>query len=181
MRVTATTLPEVLLIEPDVYTDSRGFFMESFNQRNFVHETGVDTQFVQDNHSRSAKNVLRGLHYQLGRAQGKLVRVTSGVIFDVAVDIRASSPRFRQWVAVELSAKNNKQLWIPPGFAHGFLVLGESADVLYKTTDYYAAKQERCIRWDDPELCIGWPALSVPILSSKDSRGELLCQAELPR
>jgi dTDP-4-dehydrorhamnose 3,5-epimerase len=170
MKVTPTALPEVLVIEPKVFGDDRGFFMESFNQRAFNEAVGYEVNFVQDNHSRSARGVLRGLHYQLPpHAQGKLVRVTSGAVFDVAVDMRRSSPNFGQWVGEELSAANHKQLWIPPGFAHGFLVLSESADFLYKTTDYYAPQAEGSVRWNDPDLAITWPDSGVaPQLSAKD-------------
>jgi dTDP-4-dehydrorhamnose 3,5-epimerase len=171
MKATRTALPEVLVIEPKVFGDERGFFMESFNQRAFNEAVGYEVNFVQDNHSRSTQGVLRGLHYQLPpHAQGKLVRVTSGAVFDVAVDMRRSSPNFGKWVGEELSATNYKQLWIPPGFAHGFLVLSESADFLYKTTDYYAPKAEACVRWDDPTLSIRWPNLDMaPQLSNKDA------------
>ncbi|WP_053148754.1 dTDP-4-dehydrorhamnose 3,5-epimerase [Pseudomonas sp. P97.38] len=179
MKVTATALPEVLLIEPKVFGDDRGFFFESFNARAFAEATGCTLQFVQDNHSRSAKGVLRGLHYQIEQAQGKLVRVTAGEVLDVAVDIRRSSPSFGQWVSVHLSAQNHHQLWIPPGFAHGFVVLSESADFLYKTTDYYAPAAERCIRWDDPELAIDWALDGEPILSPKDQAGKALHEADL--
>ncbi|MGH8833276.1 MAG: dTDP-4-dehydrorhamnose 3,5-epimerase [Polaromonas sp.] len=180
MKVTPTVIPEVLLIEPTVYADERGFFLESFNQRDFNRATGLDAHFVQDNHSRSAQHVLRGLHYQVKQAQGKLVRVAHGAVFDVAVDIRRSSASFMQWVGVELTEQNHKQLWIPPGFAHGFLVLSDFADFLYKTTDYYAAEHERCIRWNDPDLAIDWPLNMSPLLSSKDSKATLLPFCELP-
>jgi dTDP-4-dehydrorhamnose 3,5-epimerase len=171
MKVTPTTLPEVLLIEPKVFADERGFFMETWNQRAFDEAVGEHVTFVQDNHSRSTRGVLRGLHYQLPpHAQGKLVRVTSGRVFDVAVDMRKSSPRFGQWAGAELSADNHRQMWIPPGFAHGFLVLSTSADLLYKTTDYYKLAAERSIRWNDPRLAINWPdAAMPPILSAKDA------------
>jgi dTDP-4-dehydrorhamnose 3,5-epimerase len=170
MKITPTAIPDVLLIEPKVFGDERGFFMESFNQRLFREATGQDVAFVQDNHSRSAKGVLRGLHYQLPpQAQGKLVRVVSGSVFDVAVDMRRSSPTFGRWIGTELSAANYRQLWIPPGFAHGFLVLSESADFLYKTTDYYAPASEAAVRWNDPALGIEWPDAGVPPqLSAKD-------------
>ena len=170
MKVTATALPEVLILEPKVFGDERGFFMESFNQREFEAAVGYPVTFVQDNHSRSARGVLRGLHYQLPpHAQGKLVRVAAGRVFDVAVDMRRSSPRFGRWAGVELSAEKHQQMWIPPGFAHGFLVLSESADFLYKTTDYYAPASEAALRWDDPALGIAWPDLNVPLqLSAKD-------------
>ena len=160
MKVVATDISDVLIVEPRVFRDDRGFFFESFNAREFAAESGVNTTFVQDNHSRSSRGVLRGLHYQLVRPQGKLVRVVSGAVFDVAVDIRKASPSFGRWTGVELSELNHRQLWIPPGFAHGFLVLSETADVLYKTTDYYVAKDERTIRWNDGELAIAWPPRS---------------------
>ena len=172
MKVTQTAIPDVLVLEPKVFGDARGFFFESFNQKTFDEAIGHHVDFVQDNHSRSAKGVLRGLHYQLQQPQGKLVRVARGAVFDVAVDIRKSSSTFGQWVGVELSEENQRQLWVPPGFAHGFLVLTEIADFLYKTTDYYAPSSEKCILWDDIRLKIQWPALSVEaILSEKDKRG----------
>jgi len=172
MSVTPLAIPDVLLIEPKVFGDDRGFFFESFNQQRFNEATGLDLQFVQDNHSRSARGVLRGLHYQLPpKAQGKLVRVVAGEVFDVAVDIRPDSPTFGQWVGEILSADNKRQLWIPPGLAHGFLVLSESAEFLYKTTDYYAPELERCIRWNDPTLAIAWPFAGEPVLSAKDAQG----------
>ncbi len=179
MKVTATALPEVLVIEPKVFGDARGFFFESFNQRAFQEATGVSAPFVQDNHSRSAQGVLRGLHYQIQQPQGKLVRVVSGAVFDVAVDLRKSSPRFGQWVGVELSQTNQKQLWVPPGFGHGFIVVSESADFLYKTTDYYSPQHERCVAWNDPNLGIIWPADITPLLSSKDQAGRTLTDAEI--
>lgn len=179
MNVIATRLPEVLIIEPKVFGDDRGFFYESFNTRAFAEATGCALQFVQDNHSRSTKGVLRGLHYQIEQAQGKLVRVTAGEVLDVAVDIRRSSATFGQWVSVHLSAQNHRQMWVPPGFAHGFVVLSESADFLYKTTDYYAPSAERCIRWDDPQLAIDWELQGVPILSPKDQAGKALSEADL--
>ncbi|MBT2297271.1 dTDP-4-dehydrorhamnose 3,5-epimerase [Pseudomonas fluorescens] len=179
MNVIATRLPEVLIIEPKVFGDDRGFFYESFNARAFAEATGCALQFVQDNHSRSARGVLRGLHYQIEQAQGKLVRVTAGEVLDVAVDIRRSSATFGQWVSVRLSAQNHRQLWVPPGFAHGFVVLSDSADFLYKTTDYYAPSAERCIRWDDPDLAIDWELQSAPILSPKDQAGKALQEADL--
>lgn len=170
MKVTPTALPEVLLLEPRVFGDERGFFMESFNQRAFDAAVGHPVAFVQDNHSRSTRGVLRGLHYQLPpHAQGKLVRVTAGRVFDVAVDMRRSSPRFGRWSGAELSGENHHQLWIPPGFAHGFLVLSDSADFLYKTTDYYAPQFEGAVRWDDPQIGIDWPTAGLsPQLSAKD-------------
>jgi dTDP-4-dehydrorhamnose 3,5-epimerase len=175
MKVTPTAIPDVLIIEPKVFGDERGFFFESFNQKSFSDATGLDVTFVQDNHSRSAKGVLRGLHYQVQQPQGKLVRAVRGTVFDVAVDIRKGSQSFGKWVAVELSEENHKQLWVPPGFAHGFLVLSESADFLYKTTDYYAPQHERCLMWSDTDLGIAWPELNAPpTLSVKDQQGYLL-------
>lgn len=179
MNVIATALPEVLILEPQVFGDERGFFYESFNARRFAEATGVTRVFVQDNHSRSARGVLRGLHYQLQQAQGKLVRVSAGEVYDVAVDVRRSSPNFGKWVGVHLSAENKRQLWVPEGFAHGFLVLSEYAEFLYKTTDYYAPAHERCIRWDDPQLDIDWPLEGLtPQLSAKDQQGLSLTDAE---
>ena len=178
MRATPTALPDVLLIEPRVFGDSRGFFFESYNQRAFRDLAGVDVQFVQDNHSRSSRNVLRGLHYQLRQPQGKLVRVAVGVIFDVVVDLRRSSPRFGKWVGQRLSAENKRMLWIPPGFAHGFLALSDFAEMLYKTTDYYAPEHERCVLWSDPDIGIEWPLAGVPVVSDKDGRGVALKLAE---
>jgi dTDP-4-dehydrorhamnose 3,5-epimerase len=177
--VTPTAIPDVLILEPKVFGDSRGFFFESFNAQDFAKATGLQVNFVQDNHSRSAKGVLRGLHYQLQQAQGKLVRVVRGAVFDVAVDIRKSSPTFGQWVSCELSEESHRQMWVPPGFAHGFVVLSESADFLYKTTDYYAPAYERCIAWNDPAIGITWPAGLEPQLSAKDQAGLLLAQAEV--
>ena len=177
MKATRLAIPEVVLIEPKVFGDARGFFFESFNQKAFNEATGTHHAFVQDNHSRSSRGVLRGLHYQIQQAQGKLVRVARGAVFDVAVDIRRSSPTFGQWVGVELSEDNQHQLWVPPGFAHGFVVLSESADFLYKTTDYYAPQHERSIAWNDPSIGISWPALAQgqqPLLSAKDSAAPLL-------
>jgi dTDP-4-dehydrorhamnose 3,5-epimerase len=179
MKAIPTTLPEVLILEPKVFGDARGFFFESYNRRAFRDAAGFDADFVQDNHSRSAKGVLRGLHYQIQQPQGKLVRVVSGSVLDVAVDIRRSSPRFGHYGAVELSAENQRMLWIPPGFAHGFLVLSDSADFLYKTTDYWAPQHERCVRWDDPELAIPWPLDGPPAVSAKDAAGALLREAEV--
>ncbi|SEC86348.1 dTDP-4-dehydrorhamnose 3,5-epimerase [Pseudomonas kilonensis] len=179
MNVIATRLPDVLVIEPKVFGDDRGFFYESFNARAFAEATGCTLPFVQDNHSRSTRGVLRGLHYQIEQAQGKLVRVTAGEVLDVAVDIRHSSPTFGQWASVRLSAQNHRQMWVPPGFAHGFVVLSESADFLYKTTDYYAPSAERCIRWDDPQLAIDWELEGAPILSAKDQNGKALHEADL--
>src|SRR5690606_38173823 len=170
MNVIQTAIPDVLILEPRVFGDERGFFLESFNQRAFNEATGLDVQFVQDNHSRSAKGVLRGLHYQLPpHEQGKLVRVVRGSVFDVAVDIRPESPTYGRWVGVELSEDNHRQLWIPPGLAHGFLVTSESAEFLYKTTDYYNPAAERSIRWDDPTLAIEWPLNGPPTVSDKDN------------
>ena len=177
MKATRLSIPEVVLIEPKVFGDARGFFFESFNQKAFNEATGTNHQFVQDNHSRSSRGVLRGLHYQIQQAQGKLVRVARGAVFDVAVDIRGSSPTFGQWVGAELTEDNQHQLWVPPGFAHGFVVLSESADFLYKTTDYYAPQHERSIAWNDPSIGISWPALAQgqqPLLSAKDSAAPLL-------
>ena len=175
MKVTPTAIADVLIIEPKVFGDARGFFYESFNQQAFDKATGAHHQFVQDNHSRSTKGVLRGLHYQIEQPQGKLVRVARGAVFDVAVDIRKSSPTFGKWVGVELSEENHRQLWVPPGFAHGFLVLSGTADFLYKTTDYYAPEHERCIAWNDPAIGIQWPlalhGIDQPILSVKDLQG----------
>ena len=179
MKATRLAIPEVVLIEPKVFGDARGFFFESFNQKAFNEATGTNHQFVQDNHSRSAKGVLRGLHYQIQQPQGKLVRVVRGAVFDVAVDIRRSSPNFGKWVGVELSADNHRQLWVPPGFAHGFMVLSEIAEFLYKTTEYYAPDYERCIAWDDPDLAIDWPNMGmVPLLSAKDGAGRKLSNAD---
>jgi len=178
MKVTATAIADVLIIEPKVFGDARGFFFESFNQRAFEKATGIGIGFVQDNHSRSEKGVLRGLHYQIAQAQGKLVRVVSGVVFDVAVDLRRSSATFGQWVGVELSDSNRRQLWIPPGFAHGFLTVSDAADFLYKTTDYYSPEHERCIAWNDPDIGVAWPACLAPILSAKDQAGATWRDAE---
>ena len=179
MKITPTAIPDVLLIEPKVFGDARGFFYESFNHNVFTQATGLDVRFVQDNHSRSSKDVLRGLHYQIQQAQGKLVRVVRGAVFDVAVDIRQSSPTFGQWMGMELSEDNHRQLWIPSGFAHGFLVLSDSAEFLYKTSNYYAPQFERCIAWNDTEIDIQWPIQNQPQLSSKDQAGLSLAQAEL--
>ncbi len=179
MKITATAIADVFIVEPRVFGDARGFFYESFNQQAFDEAAGPGLRFLQDNHSRSAKGVLRGLHYQIRQPQGKLVRVARGAVFDVAVDIRASSPSFGNWVGVELSEENHRQLWVPPGFAHGFLVLSESADFLYKTTDYYAPEHERCIAWDDPAVGVEWPIETQPSLSAKDQKGLALSQAEV--
>jgi dTDP-4-dehydrorhamnose 3,5-epimerase len=179
MQLVKTPIPEVLILEPKVFGDDRGFFFESFNQQTFQKLTGVATHFVQDNHSKSSANVLRGLHYQIEQAQGKLVRVTAGEVFDVAVDIRRKSATFGKWVGVLLSAENKRQLWVPPGFAHGFVVLKDNTEFLYKTTDYYAPQHERCIRWDDPTIGIEWPIVQAPILSGKDQLGLALSEAEV--
>ena len=182
MKVTPLTIPDVLLLEPKVLGDERGFFYESYNQQAFQQATGLDVQFVQDNHSRSARNVLRGLHYQLPpKAQGKLVRAVAGEVFDVAVDIRDNSPTFGKWVGEILSADNKRQMWIPPGFAHGFLVLSEYAEFLYKTTDYYAPECERGILWSDPDVAIAWPLKGEPVLSAKDVRSPQLRRIEVAR
>jgi dTDP-4-dehydrorhamnose 3,5-epimerase len=178
MRAMETGLPGVLLMEPKVFGDSRGFFMESWNRKTFT-DLGLDLDFVQDNHSRSSQGVLRGLHYQLNQPQGKLVRVVSGAVFDVAVDLRRSSPHFGRWVGYELSAENHRMLWIPPGFGHGFLVLSESADFLYKTTAYYAPEWDRGVRWNDPAIGIQWPLEGSPLLSAKDQIQPLLKDAEV--
>ncbi|MBC8786903.1 dTDP-4-dehydrorhamnose 3,5-epimerase [Pseudomonas fluorescens] len=179
MNVIATELPDVLILEPKVFGDERGFFYESFNAKAFAQATGLQLDFVQDNHSRSQKGVLRGLHYQIENTQGKLVRVTAGDVLDVAVDIRRSSPDFGKWTSVRLSAENNRQLWIPPGFAHGFVVLSDYAEFLYKTTDYYTPSAERCIRWDDPQLNIDWLLDGAPTLSAKDQNGKFLAEADV--
>ena len=178
MKVTPTNIPEVLVIEPKVFGDERGFFFESFNQEKFESAIGRQVNFVQDNHSKSVKNVLRGLHYQIQQPQGKLVRVVEGEVFDVAVDIRKNSPTFSQWVGEILSADNKKQLWVPEGFAHGFVVLSDSAEFLYKTTDYWAPKFERSIAWSDPQIAIEWPFSGEPSLSDKDKLADTLANAE---
>ena len=178
MKASSTELPEVFLLEPRVFGDDRGYFFESHNQRDFEQATGANVTFVQDNQSRSKKNVLRGLHYQNPQAQGKLVRVLAGEIYDVVVDVRRSSPRFKRWVGVRLSSANKLAIWVPAGFAHGFLVLSDSAEVLYKTTDYWSPENERCIRWDDASLGITWPIDGTPILSAKDAQGMTLLDAE---
>ena len=178
MNIIKTAVPDVLILEPKVFGDDRGFFYESFNQRQFEQAIGHSVNFVQDNHSRSSQGVLRGLHYQIQQAQGKLVRCTQGVVFDVAVDLRQSSPTFGDWVGVELSAENKRQLWVPEGFAHGFVVLSDSAEFLYKTTDYYAPEHERCIIWNDPTLAIDWPLTEAPALSGKDTKGVLFTKAD---
>jgi dTDP-4-dehydrorhamnose 3,5-epimerase len=180
VNVIACEVPEVIIIEPRVFGDKRGFFYESFNAKAFADATGITTRFVQDNHSRSAKGVLRGLHYQIEHAQGKLVRVTTGEVLDIAVDIRRSSPTFGKWVGVKLSAENFRQLWVPPGFAHGFVVLSDYAEFLYKTTDYYTPAAERCIRWDDPDLNIDWELGGAqPQMSAKDQNAKYLKEADL--
>ncbi len=177
--VTPTAIPDILMLEPKVFGDSRGFFYESFNDQHFAETTGLNIKFVQDNHSRSAKGVLRGLHYQLQQPQGKLVRVVRGAVFDVAVDIRRRSPTFGKWVGCELSEDNHRQFWVPPGFAHGFVVLSDIADFLYKTTDYYAPAHERCIAWNDPDVGIEWPAEMHPQLSVKDLQGKCFKEADV--
>jgi dTDP-4-dehydrorhamnose 3,5-epimerase len=176
--VTPTAIPDVLVLTPKVFGDARGFFFESFNQRDFAEVTGLDVVFLQDNHSRSARNVLRGLHYQIQNPQGKLVRVTEGAVFDVAVDMRRSSPTFGKWVGVELSADNKRQLWVPPGFAHGFVVLSEAAEFLYKTTDYWYPEFERSLLWNDPQVGIDWPIQDAPQLAKKDAEGIPFASAE---
>jgi dTDP-4-dehydrorhamnose 3,5-epimerase len=177
-HATPTAIPDVLVLEPTVYGDARGFFFESFNARDFHEATGLDVTFVQDNHSRSAKGVLRGMHYQIEHPQGKLVRVVQGEVFDVAVDLRASSPTFGRWVGQVLSADNRKQIWVPPGFAHGFLVLSDTAEFLYKTTDYWYPEHERCLLWNDPTVGIEWPIGGEPRLAAKDGAGKSLAEAE---
>lgn len=179
MNVVKTEIPELLIVEPRVFGDARGFFYESFNERVFREAIGVAVNFVQDNHSRSARGVLRGLHYQIEQAQGKLMRCVAGEVYDVAVDIRRSSPTFGRWVGVRLSAENKRQFWVPPGFAHGFLVLSEFAEFLYKTTDYYAPEHERCIAWNDPQLGIDWPLQGEPLLSARDQQGMRFEETEL--
>jgi len=179
VQIVETGIPGLLVIEPKVWGDARGFFFESYNQRRFEELTGVRKTFVQDNHSRSARNVLRGLHYQIRQPQGKLVRVVAGEVYDVAVDIRRSSPTFSKWFGLHMSADNKKMLWIPEGFAHGFVVLSEHAEFLYKTTDYWAPEHERCIRWNDPELAIDWQISGEPVLSAKDQAGKPFRDAEV--
>ena len=179
MKVTSTAIPDVLIFEPKVFGDARGFFFESFNQKAFNEATGQNVNFVQDNYSRSKKGVLRGLHYQVQQPQGKLVRVVRGAVFDVAVDIRQSSPTFGKWVGVELSEESNRQMWIPRGFAHGFLVLSKTADFMYKTSDYHAPEHERCIAWNDPAIGIDWPLVGMPCLSAKDQIGLPLAKAQM--
>ena len=178
MRVVPTSIPDVLILEPRVFGDERGFFFESYSRKMLREDTGLDVEFVQDNHSKSARNVLRGLHYQIQHPQGKLVRVTQGAVWDVAVDIRKSSPTFGQYVGLELSAENKRQLWIPPGLAHGFLVLSDTAEFLYKTTDYWYPEHERCIAWNDAQLAISWPLVGgEPVVSAKDGKGATLAEA----
>ena len=179
MKAIATKIPDLFIIEPTVFGDDRGFFFESFNSKKFAELTGQDVEFVQDNHSRSVKGVLRGLHYQVQRPQGKLVRVVQGEVFDVAVDIRKGSATFGQWLGVHLSAQNKRQLWVPAGFAHGFVTLSESAEFLYKTTDYWMPEFERCIRWNDPQLGIDWPVSDAPLVSEKDKVGKNFADAEV--
>jgi len=179
MQVVATAIPDLLILEPKVFGDDRGFFFESYNQKTFEQLTGVKAQFVQDNHSKSSAHVLRGLHYQIEQAQGKLVRVSHGSVFDVAVDLRRESSSFGQWVGVKLSSENKRQMWIPAGFAHGFLTLEPDTEFLYKTTDYYAPQYERCLRWDDPKLAIDWPITVLPSLSAKDQLGLDFSQADV--
>ncbi|WP_373480152.1 dTDP-4-dehydrorhamnose 3,5-epimerase [Geminocystis sp.] len=179
MKIIATKIPEVLIIEPQVFGDDRGFFFESFNAKSWQEKTGLNINFVQDNHSRSQQNVLRGLHYQIQQPQGKLVRAVVGEILDIAVDIRKSSPTFRQWIGEVLTAENKKQLWIPEGFAHGFLVLSENAEVLYKTNNFYAPEYDRSIRWNDPDIAINWNLKITPLLSNKDKNAPLLKDAEI--
>jgi dTDP-4-dehydrorhamnose 3,5-epimerase len=174
----STALTDVLVLEPKVFGDERGFFFESFNQRDFQDSTRLEVNFVQDNHSKSSRGVVRGLHYQIRHPQGKLVRVTQGSVFDVAVDLRRSSPNFGKWVGVELSSDNKRQLWVPPGFAHGFAVTSEYAELLYKTTDYWYPEYERCLRWCDPTICINWPLEGEPRLAAKDAAGKFLSDAD---
>lgn len=179
MKVVSTSIADLLILEPKVFGDARGFFMESFNARTFAEVSGLEVDFVQDNHSRSQRGVLRGLHYQLSQPQGKLVRVVSGRVFDVAVDMRRSSPTFGRWAGVELSEENHRQFWVPAGFAHGFVVLSETADFLYKTTDYYAPEHERCLAWNDPAVGVEWPLEGIePLLSAKDRVGKSLAEAD---
>ncbi|CAB3838468.1 dTDP-4-dehydrorhamnose 3,5-epimerase [Achromobacter ruhlandii] len=180
MKAIVQSIPDVVVFEPRVFGDSRGFFFESFNRRAFEDATGLHREFVQDNHSRSSKGVLRGLHYQILQAQGKLVRVSEGAVFDVAVDMRQSSSTFGQWVGTILSAENKRQMWVPEGFAHGFLVLSDHAEFLYKTTDYYAPQHERCLMWNDPAIAIDWPLQgSTPVMSDKDLKGKSFAESEV--
>ena len=178
MNIIKTDIPDVIIFEPKVFGDDRGFFFESFNHKVFLEASGLNVQFVQDNHSKSAKNVLRGMHYQIEQPQGKLVRVTLGEVYDVAVDMRAASATFGKWVGAHLSAENKRQMWVPPGFAHGFLVLSETAEFLYKTTDFYAPQHECCLKWDDPTAAIKWPLQAEPLLSAKDKLGLSLQDAK---
>ncbi len=178
MKVRKTAIPDVLIVEPTIFGDERGFFYESYNEQKWQELTGLETRFVQDNHSKSVRGVLRGIHYQIKQSQGKLVRVVAGEVFDVAVDLRKSSPTFGQWVGERLSAENKKMLWVPEGFGHGFLVLSESAEFLYRTTDFYAPEHERCIVWNDPDLRIDWPLDGAPKLSEKDAQGSSFAEAE---
>ena len=178
MKLCQTEISDVLVVEPTVFGDERGFFYESYNEEKWHELTGLDTRFVQDNHSKSAKGVLRGIHYQIKQPQGKLVRVVAGEVFDVAVDLRESSSTFGKWVGKHLSAENKKMMWVPEGFGHGFLVLSETAEFLYRTTNFYAPEHERCIVWNDPELNIGWPLIGEPLLSEKDVQGSLFSKAE---
>lgn len=179
MKVTPTAIPDVLVLEPKVFGDERGFFLEPYNKRAFREATGLDVEFVQDNHSRSKRGVLRGLHYQIRQPQGKLIRVVAGRIFDVAVDLRRSSATFGKWVGMDLDAQSMRMMWIPAGFAHGFMVLSDVVDMLYKATDYYAPQHERTLRWDDPRLGIAWPLAEPPTLSDKDRRGVSLAEADV--
>lgn len=179
MKVIQTEIPELLIIEPKVFGDQRGFFFESYNEKAWQAKTGTASHFVQDNHSLSSRGVLRGLHYQIKQPQGKLVRVTAGEVFDVAVDIRKGSPTLGKWVGIILSAANKRQFWVPAGFAHGFIVISDEAEFLYKTTDYYAPEHERCIRWNDPDLAVTWPVNSTPSISAKDAAGVAFKDAEL--
>jgi dTDP-4-dehydrorhamnose 3,5-epimerase len=179
VKVIATALPEVLILEPRVFSDERGYFFESWNARAFAEATGLSVEFVQDNESRSRAGVLRGIHYQVVRPQGKLVRAVAGTVLDVAVDLRRSSPRFGRWVAVELSGENQRQLWVPPGFGHGFLVRSKTATFLYKTTDYWFAEHDRTLRWDDPQVGIDWGLSSLPVLAAKDAAAPRLADAEV--
>jgi dTDP-4-dehydrorhamnose 3,5-epimerase len=178
VKVERASIPDVLVIEPKVFGDARGFFLESYNRRAFAAATGLDIEFVQDNHSRSRRNVLRGLHYQIRQPQGKLVRVAAGEIWDVAVDLRRNSPSFGRWAGARLDAESRRMMWVPPGFAHGFVVLSEQADVLYKATDYYAPEHERTLLWNDPALAIAWPLTGEPVMADKDRRGKPLTSAE---
>ena len=179
MKVVPTAIPDVLILEPKVFGDERGFFLESYNRLAFREATGLDVEFVQDNHSRSVRNVLRGLHYQIRQPQGKLVRVVAGEVFDVAVDLRKSSPTFGRWVGFTLSAADKRMAWIPAGFAHGFVVISEAAEFLYKTTDYYAPQYEKTVVWNDAEIGIDWPLAAAPVLSAKDARGDSFREAEV--